>query len=140
MATELCPNEGKDWIANNPIAGATVNAFLLFGVTIQDGDITALSVLSTLQPGAEEDGTGYARQSVTIGSSTDGIMLIPTVGWDVGVASDWHSNATAWGISTHATSGIALFYWDLSGQRPMNVPGATLDIPSLNFFFMNPGE
>jgi hypothetical protein len=140
MATELCPNEGKDWIANNPVAGASVYAFLLAGVSVELADITALTQLSVLQATAEETGTGYARQTVTMGASTDGIMEIPTLGWDTLSATDWSTDVMAWGIATHITAGVALFFWDLSGSRPMNVAGATLDIPALDFFFMNPGE
>jgi hypothetical protein len=67
-------------------------------------------------------------------------MEIPTLGWDTLSATDWSTDVMAWGIATHITAGVALFFWDLSGSRPMNVAGATLDIPALDFFFMNPGE
>lgn len=139
MATEICPNEGKDWIANNPVAGATVYAFLLAGVTIEGGDIEAITDLSAIDD-FEESGTGYARLPLTMGASTNGIMAIPAVQWDSGLASDWQPDCQAWGIATHATAGVALFYWDLSVSRNMSNPDSILTIPTLDFFLMNPGE
>jgi len=140
MATEICPNEGKDWIANNVIAGATVYAFLLYGITIAGSGITAITDLSTIQSTAEETGTGYARQSFSMGASTDGIMAMPTFSWSTGSATNWHTNCQAIGIATHVTAGVALYYWDLSTTRNMHAASTTLTIPTLDFFFLNPGE
>jgi len=140
MATELCPNEGKDWICNNVIAGATVYGFLLFGKTVAGSTLTATTDLSAIQSGSEENGTGYTRKSVTLGSSTDGIMAIPTYNWTTGSATNWHSNCQAIGIATHATAGVALYYWDLSATRNMSAASTTLTIPTLDIFFLNPGE
>lgn len=140
MATEICPNEGKDWIATHAVSGATVYAFLIFGSTIAGSGITATTVLSTLQTTHEETGTGYARQTLTMGTSTDGIMAIPTLSWNTGSATNWHTNCQAWGIATNITAGVALYYWDLSATRNMSGASTTLTIPTLDFFFLNPGE
>jgi len=138
MATEICPNEGKDWIGGNAIAGASLYAFLIRTKTVGAATIIAETVQSDL---TEATGTGYARQSVTMGSITDGILQIPTFSWSTGAATNWPSDITAWGLTDAPSgAGTVVYVWDTSTTRNMASAGRTLTVPTCFWFFFNPGE
>jgi hypothetical protein len=139
MAVEICPNEGKVWVATNVISGATVYAGLIYGQTVAGGQITALSLLTGLQ---EENSTGYARMPLTLGAvDPSGIIAIPGYTWNNG-ANAWRNNEMAWFISNLSTPGTgkAIFVWDLAATRDMSTPGTSFPVGSLNWFFANVGE
>lgn len=139
MATELTLNLGKQWLASNPISGATMYAGLVHAKAVNTADsgsyILATSTVSTI---GEITGTGYARQSFVMGAAdTAGIMAVPQIIWDVGSATDWPSDVSGWFMATAVTAGIAVFVWDLgvrsgatgSGTKPVTaVSVPTVDL------------
>jgi hypothetical protein len=141
VATELCPNEGKQYLQKNVISGTTVRAFMLHGVTIAAGGITALTTLATLQATREETGTGYSRQAVALGvADANGIIVIPQVIFDPLGNTGWSTAESAWGIATSPTAGVALYYWDFSATHNLSAGTNSIRIPTLDFFYINPGE
>lgn len=140
MATELCPNEGKVWLEENALSGASLYIALFYGVTIANGDIDALTELASLQATAEENGTAYTRKAVTLGAADiDGIIAIPQVVFDNSGNANWHTE-TARALVTHATAGVAVYYWDLSSTYNMAIASSTLTISACDIFMLNPGE
>ncbi len=137
MATELSLLEGLHYVKGHAMDGATVYAFLVYGETVGAGSITSASTLSGLN---EENGTGYARQAVSLGADALGIQTVPATNWNPGVNTNWHSNVSAYGIASASSGGVAIFVWDLiSGPFDMSQPNSVLSIPSVEYFFENPG-
>lgn len=112
MAQMLCLNEGKDYLGLHAFAGVAYYAGGVYGQSVAAGDITATSVLSGLQ---EETGTGYLRQSKTMGSMTNGILTVPSATWTPAGLTDWHKWTAAFTASA-STAGVALFVWDIGGR------------------------
>jgi hypothetical protein len=119
--------------------GATVYGFLLFGKTCAAGTITSSSTLAGLAAN-EENGTAYARTSLVLSADANGIQSVPSYTLNPANAVDWHTTASAVGIASAASGGFALYFWDLiGGPYDMSVVDANLQIPSVNYFFENPG-
>ena len=82
-------NEGKDWIADNNISGATVY-FLLSSQAIGVGGLEATD---TLAGGVGEitgwtGASAYARLSQAIPAPTNGVMTFSQMTWQTGAATD----------------------------------------------------
>lgn len=134
MATELAPNEGKQYIGLNAVSGRTVYCGMIFGQTVAGGTITATSTLAGLQ----ED-TGVARVSAVLGAmNSSGIIVFPGV--TMVSAAGAHANDQAWFIASAASGGVAIYVWDIGATLDMTVVGSQAIVPVLNYFFKNPGE
>ncbi len=137
MATELAPLEGLHYAKANTMDSRTVYTFLVYGETVNAGTITSASVLSGL---TEENGTGYARQGVSLGVDALGIQTVPATTWNPGSNTNWHSNVSAYGIASASSGGVAIFVWDLgSGPFDMSQANSSLVVPAVDYFFENPG-
>lgn len=137
MATELALVEGLQYAAAHTMSGGTVYAGLIHTKTVGAGTITSAATLAGLA--SEVSGTGYARQALTLGAASSGIIVVPSVTWNPASATDWNTDVTACFIASAASGGVAIFVWDLSASRDMSKANANLVIPSTNYFFENPG-
>lgn len=144
MATELIPNEGKQYVGQNAISARTVFAGLIFGKTIGAGTITAASTLAAIaneESGVGSGGTPYARQSIALSAmNSTGTLTVPSTTWNPGNATDWHNNVTAWFIASAGSGGVFIYVWDLAATRDMSKANANLVIPAVSWFFKNVGE
>ena len=101
---------------------------------------SSITSSSTLGGITECSGTGYGRQSFTMGSDTAGVMVIPQVQFTNG-SNAWSSKINAVACSNSISGGVAIYCWDTSAVRDMSVLNSTFTItsPPLNIFTENPG-
>lgn len=130
---------GFDWIdAANALSGATLYLALTTGSldAVGGGTVTHSSALGS--DVTECSGTGYARKSFTMGTSSNGVMVVPSVNW-TNTTNAWSSNVNGLALMTAASAGTTLFIWDFTAVRDMSVLNSTLSVASFNFFLENPG-
>lgn len=138
--TEICPNEGKDWIAQHALSGASLFLTLLKGATVAGGDISATSTLAALTTASKlATGTGLARIAATLGSSVNGVMSTPTKTFSNGAATDWPL-VTSYGLASASSGGVLIYVWDIPDGADMTIAGSSLVIPVQDIFLFNPGE
>ena len=126
------------WNTHTIAGGVYYMALLTGGVfPVGNASITSSSTLAGL---TEATGTGYARQSFTLGTDTNGVMVIPQVSFTNG-SNAWSSNVNAVAMSNSISGGVAIYCWDTSAVRDMSVLNSTFTItsPPLNIFTENPG-
>lgn len=88
--------------------------------------------------GAGSGGTAYARKSVTLAASTNGIITLSAVSWNPGNATDWSSTVRSAIMLSAVTAGTAITAWNLDQTYSMAVANATLNM-TLIWFLQNIG-
>lgn len=139
MATEIAPNEGKDWIATHAISGASLWVTLIKAVSVGAGTITATSTRSGLAAD-EFTGTGFARIAITLGASSNGIIDVPSKTFGPTASTDWPNNGKAYALVSAATLGVFIYIWDMSTTRDMSAAATSLILPDNSLFLFNVGE
>lgn len=143
MATELVPNEGKQYAMLNAMSGRSVYIGLIKTKTVGAGTLTAATTNATVSEltGPGSGGTAYARQNVTLGAaSSTGTISVPSTTWNPGNATDWASDCTGFAMWSAVSGGTVLFMWDNAATRDMSKANANLVIPVNTYIFKNVGE